>query len=644
VIHARRVAIPLMAASLALLMSLGPPAAAGATGAPGANRSSPQLPQLSAARQAAQWLAGKLTPQGYIPTTPGSSQPDFSTTAQTVLALSAADVDPAGARQALAYLEANVDGYVTEGGADGPGQLALLILDAESLGVNPADFGGTDLVTRLLDTEQTSGVDSGLFGTETQVATLSAGGYQQGLALAALAAAGVRGTAEVTAAVHWLVAEQCPDGGWTTPDNAVNPCSGAPATYAGPDTNSTSLAVEGLAAQGAITPAVSSAALAFLSAGQDPDGGWSYYPNSTATPGTTDPDSTALVIQGLLALGSTPTGSMFTKGTATPVSTLLSFQLASGRDAGGIYFPPTTTKANILATYQAVPALAGLAIPFGPSGGSYWLAGADGTVAAFGSAGSYGSLSSLGVSADDVTAITATADGRGYWLTGADGGVFGFGDAGFYGSLPGLGVHVADIVGAVDTSDGAGYWLVGADGGVFAFGDAGYYGSLPGLGVRVGDIVGSVPTPDGAGYWLVGADGGVFAFGDAGYYGSLPGLGVRVGDIVGSVPTPDGAGYWLVGADGGVFAFGDAGYVGSLPGLGVAVGNVVGMAPTADAAGYYLASSTGGVFAFGDAVFAGSAGATGVSDIVGIAVSSVRPARSTVDVTPDVGDDGPGGS
>ena len=70
------------------------------------------------------------------------------------------------------YLESNVDPYVTAGGADGPGQLALLILDAGGVGGEPQSFGGTDLVARLLATEQTSGPDAGLFGTEAQARRL----------------------------------------------------------------------------------------------------------------------------------------------------------------------------------------------------------------------------------------------------------------------------------------------------------------------------------------------------------------------------------------------------------------------------------------------------------------------------------------
>jgi hypothetical protein len=621
----RRLAVAASTLALAVLVGVAPLSPAGAAGHPRTAAPSTTVPQPVAARGAATWLAGQLNAQGFIPTSPGGSTPDLSSTAQTVLALSAADVDPAGARLALSYLQAHLDAYVMNSGADGPGQLAQLILDATALGVDPTSFGGSDLVTRLLATQQTSGADAGLFGTDNQVENYAAGNYQQGLALAALAGAGVTGTAATTAGEAWLDAEQCPDGGWTTPDSALNPCSGGPADYAGPDTNATSLAVQGLVAQGALSQLASGRALTFLVTGQDADAGWSYYPSTEDTPGVTDPDSTGLVIQALLALGSFR-DPVLTKGSSTPVSALLGFQLTSGPDAGALDFNAPPVAGNLIATYQPVPALMGLPLPFGRSGTSYWLTGADGGIFAFGHAGYYGSLPGLGVSVDDVRTMVSTADGRGYWLAAADGGVFGFGDAGFVGSLPGLGVHVSNIVGMVATADGQGYWMVGADGGVFAFGDAGFVGSLPGLGVHVGDIVGMVPTADGRGYWMVGADGGVFAFGDAGFVGSLPGLGVHTDDVTGITPTASGRGYWMVGTDGGVFALGDAGYIGSLPGLGVTVDDIVGIAPTPDAQGYLLAGGNGGVYAFGDAVFSGSAVPAGATDIVAIAPSPARPA------------------
>jgi hypothetical protein len=468
-------------ASLTLLVGIAlvtPPGAASPRVAIATNPPIPQLPQPSAARRAALWLAGQFNSQGFIPTAPGSSLADLSSTAQSVLALSAADVDLPLARTALAYLSSHVDQYVPDEGADGPAQLALLILDAEALGASPQSFGGVDLLARLLATEQTSGPDAGLFGTETQVANYAAGGYQQGLALAALAAAGIKGPAQAGAAITWLVDEQCPDGGWTSPDIALNACDGQPVDYAGPDTNSTALAVDGLAAQGALTPSASAGALGFLSTGQDPDGGWSYFPNTEAAPGSTDPDSTALVIQSLIALGVSPTGPPFVKGSTDPASALLSFQLTTGSSAGAFYFPPAPAPANLLATYQAVPALAGLTFPFGPSGLSYWEVASDGGIFSLGDAGFFGSTGAT-VLNKPVVGMASTPDGRGYWEVASDGGIFTFGDASFSGSM-GATVLNKPVVGMASTPDGEGYWLVASDGGIFSFGDAGFFGSQGG--------------------------------------------------------------------------------------------------------------------------------------------------------------------
>ena len=580
-----------------------------------------ELPQSLPARAGASWLTRQLTAQGFIPTAPGSGTPDLSSTAQTVLALSAADVDLAGAGLALNYLEAHIDSYVTAEGADGPGQVALLILDAEALGADPTHFGGTDLVSRLLATQQTTGPDSGLFGTEPQVSDYSAGTYTQGLALSALSAAGVRGTAAVQAATTWLVGQQCPDGGWTTPDVAVNACDGAPSSFSGPDTNSTSLAVEGLMAQGALSTAVESNAIDFLIGGQDADAGWSYFPNTVATPATSDPDSTSLVIQGLLAIGVSPSGSPFTKGSATPVSVLLSFQLTSGPDAGAFYFPPAPAPANVIATYQAVPALVGLPFGWGPSGRGYWEVASDGGVFSFGTAGFHGSTGGIRLN-QPVVGMAATPDGKGYWLVASDGGVFSFGDAAFHGSMGGTRLN-APVVGMAATPDGKGYWLVASDGGIFSFGDAAFHGSTGGAHLDA-PVVGMAAAPDGNGYWLVASDGGIFNFGTAGFHGSMGGTPLNK-PVVGIAPTADGQGYWEVASDGGIFNFGTAGFHGSMGGSPLNK-PVVGITPTADGRGYWEVASDGGIFNFGDAGFFGSAGDIPlVAPVLGIAVSTARP-------------------
>ena len=589
-----------VAASAALLLlvaaAVGAPVSSGA-----ATSSTPMLPQVSAATGAATWLATQLTPSGFVSgTTPGTV--DYSGTVNTLLALAAANVDLPLARTGLAYMEANANAYIAAEGSDGPGQLSLLILAAHALGANPANFGGTNLVARLLATEQTTGPNVGRFGTDAQVPDFDAGAYDQGLALAALRAVGM---AAPSVSVSWLQATQCPDGGWVAPDPVTNPCSGDPGAFEGPDTNTTALALQGLAAQGGLTPSLTNSALSFLQAGQNADGGWAYDPNAPDNTQTSDPNSTSLVIQALLALGLSPDGARFDVGGNVPTAALLSFRITSGSSAGAFSSPGSATTGNLLATYQATPALMALPFPFGPSGASYWLAASDGGIFAYGNAAFHGSLGSITLN-KPIVGSAPTPAGQGYWQVASDGGVFSFGNAGFFGSMGGKPLN-KPIVGMAGAPEGGGYWLVASDGGIFSFGTAGFFGSMGGKPLNQ-PIVGITSTPDGAGYWEVASDGGIFAFGDAGFSGSMGGKPLNE-PIVGIAATPDGKGYWEVASDGGIFAFGDAGFFGSMGGKPLNK-PIVGIAATPDGKGYWEVASDGGVFTFGDAIFSGSTGGT----------------------------------
>ena len=77
------------------------------------------------------------------------------------------------------------------------------------------------------------------------------------------------------------------------------------------------------------------------------------------------------------------------------------------------------------------------------------------------------------------TTVARLGSGTGYWVATADGTVYAFGTATLYGSMHGKPLN-APIVDIVATSDGHGYWLVAGDGAVFSFGDAGFVGSLGG--------------------------------------------------------------------------------------------------------------------------------------------------------------------
>ena len=492
------------ASAICLVVGLaaGPATATAATPviAPSSSASSPgtstNFPQTTAADQGARWLAAKLSPQGFIPS-PTTGQANLSFTANTVLALAATGTDIPGAQLALSYLEGHVDDYVTVTGTDGPGQLSLLILDAHALGVDPTNFGGTNLVARLVATERTSGTDAGLFGAQDPSFD---GAYRQGLALAALAAVGDTSQGVVGSAITWLRGQQCPDGGWTSYITTANPCDGDPASFAGPDTNSTALAIQGLSSQSAVTPAISTAALGFLTGAQNRDGGWGYEPNATTAPGSSDSNSTAEVVQALVALGQSPLFASFQHGSATPISSLLSFQVSTGADTGGFVFQANDSP-DVLSTVQAVPALAGVVPPF--------------------------------------IAARSPAPTGGYWLVAADGGIFSFGDAGFHGSKAGSALN-RPIVGMAATPDGKGYWEVAADGGIFSFGDASFHGSTGALTLNK-PVVGMAATPGGRGYWLVAADGGIFSYGDAGFYGSTGAITLDK-PVVDIAATPAGTG------------------------------------------------------------------------------------------------------
>ncbi len=594
------------AAAAALLVT----AAAPLTGPAGAGIAPAVLPQVPAARAAAQWLTGKLTTGGYIPgSTPGTA--NYSETVNTLLALAAANVDLPVARTGLAYMEQNVSPYVTVEGNDGPGQLSLLILAAHTLGADPTNFGGTNLVNRLLATEQT-GTNAGRFGTDAQNANFDAGSYDQGLALQALKAAGTQADGP---AISWLQQQQCPNGGWTDPDTTTAPCNGDPAQFGGPDTNTTAEAAEGLAAQGGLSPAVANNAVAFFKNGQNSDGGWAIEPSAPDNQQASDPDSTSLVIQAIVAMGLAPDSAQFDVGGHMPTTLLLSFRITSGADAGAFYFS-TPGTGDLFASFEAVPALMGLGSPFGPSGTAYWLAGSDGGIFNFGGAAFYGSMGGKPLD-DPVVGIASTLNGGGYWEVASDGGIFNFGTATFYGSMGGKPLN-KPIVGIASGAEGAGYWEVASDGGIFNYGDSVFQGSMGGKPLNK-PVVGMASTSDGGGYWEVASDGGIFSFGDANFYGSMGGKPLNK-PIVGMASTPDGGGYWLVAADGGIFSFGDATFYGSTGSLRLNA-PIVGMAATPDGGGYWFVASDGGVFNYGDAAFSGSASPYGVHNVVGTSAS-----------------------
>ncbi len=143
-----------------------------------------------------------------------------------------------------------------------------------------------------------------------------------------------------------LRAQQRADGGWEWQADF------------GSDTNTTSLAIQALIAGGESPASTSIAsALDFLASAQSAEGGFVYDPR-TMDYGA-DGNSTAYVLQALLAAGEDPEGERWARPDGTPFQFLLGLQQADGAFA----WQPGT-GGNLLTTAQAVAALLGQTYPF----------------------------------------------------------------------------------------------------------------------------------------------------------------------------------------------------------------------------------------------------------------------------------------
>jgi hypothetical protein len=325
----------------------------------------PEEPPADDAGTAIDWAAGWIVEQvdadGAVEA--GFSGPAGNAT-QAALALAAAGTGEDEFTRAVTYVVDNHEEYVAGEAGDSPGALGYVLLLADAAGEDPRDFGGTDLVERLRATERTDGDDAGLYGEGDPDFD---GAFRQSLALLGLAAAGEDAPPE---AIDWLLAQQCEDGGFTAyraPGRREGECD---AEEDAPDTNSTALAIQALAAHGVDTD---HDPVAWLEEAQNDDGGFGFGPGF----GDTDTNSTGVVLQALAAAGEDPLGGRWTRGDgADPVTALLRLQIGCDGEEGqrgAFAFQPEedgTLVANP-ATYQAVWGLSELPFPLGerdPSG------------------------------------------------------------------------------------------------------------------------------------------------------------------------------------------------------------------------------------------------------------------------------------
>ena len=264
---------------------------------------------------------------GYLATQQqdSGSFPGFSplgSTADAVVSLVAARRGSTNIESALDYLEAHI------ADADTVGEKGKLVMAAVAGGRNPRDFGGRDLVQELLDAEQ----ESGQYSAFTPDDPFDGEATDQALAILALAAA--PDVDPSTNSLTWLADAQCEDGGWqhTGPqaENENGHCftGDGETDFFRSDTNTTSVAVQAIAAHPQASATLARDPLAFFRKIRDPrKGGWGYTWNLRLT----DANSTALVIQAFVARGARlPDGAM-------KALTSLQYRLC-GRKAGAFAY------------------------------------------------------------------------------------------------------------------------------------------------------------------------------------------------------------------------------------------------------------------------------------------------------------------
>lgn len=193
----------------------------------------------------------------------------------------------------------------------------------------------------------TSSADVGLFGTQDPTYD---GVYRQSLAIVGLLANGKTPDAN---AINWLLAQQCPDGGFT----AYRADTTKPCDPKSEDENATAAAIQALV----VSHKPTATALAALKKFQLADGG--FYDSAAFGAPASDANSTGLALSALAAVGVDPT--MVTNNGKTADDYLRSIQIACAATGGGAFDFQTekTLAANDYATVQALLGQLGKSLP-----------------------------------------------------------------------------------------------------------------------------------------------------------------------------------------------------------------------------------------------------------------------------------------
>ncbi|MGD8604787.1 MAG: hypothetical protein PVF49_09485, partial [Anaerolineales bacterium] len=274
--------------------------------------------------QAVEWLAGQQLEDGGF-STGFSDGSDLGASVDAAIAFASAGQDPASvSTQGVSLMDYLLAAVAETDLQDSPGLAAKVALAVIASGRSPDQFGEVDLIA-LINSGYNQAV--GLYGT---------GPFDSALAVLALSAAGQDLPA---GAVDGLLTTRIEDGSYGFTGDTT-PGSG--------DSNTTALVVQALVAAGA-APQEIQPSLDYFMAVQNDDGGWTYQKPSDFGEAT-DANSTALVMQALLASGES------LEEWGDPVDALLLFQDSSG----AFGFNAAMPDPSLLATVQAIPALAGV--------------------------------------------------------------------------------------------------------------------------------------------------------------------------------------------------------------------------------------------------------------------------------------------
>jgi hypothetical protein len=270
----------------------------------------------------------------------GSVANSLGATEDTVISVADSGFDPAtlkGASGTTAYhyLSSHASTITTAGGA------AKYVLAWVAAG-KPAAIDASAWLTKLNAPVSGGGFlePNGAFHNGNATVE-TANAFSQSLAVLADLAAGHSLPAHATG---WLRCAQRPGGGFGF---AISDAAATPPVFCGDtssDTNDTGIVMQALGRAGVVTatPAVTT----YLHSAQQSDGGFSF-----GTTGSSDPDSDAIVIQALVAIGQDPTGAAWRKGGHNPLTNMESF--ADPHRSGGYIFPGNTTPDAF--TTSAIP-------------------------------------------------------------------------------------------------------------------------------------------------------------------------------------------------------------------------------------------------------------------------------------------------